>query len=51
MKAQKTEENKSNIDSVLKSDEWKKDKVTVIKGKGDQEDEFASLTNNKKKNK
>lgn len=46
---QKTQENKLNIEAVLKSDEWKKDKVTVMKGKGDGEDEFASLTNKKKK--
>lgn len=32
------------MNSILKSDEWKKDKVTLIKGKGERtEDEFASL--------
>lgn len=44
----KLTEEKKNVDAILKGDDWKKDKVTVIKGKGERtEDEFASLAQQK----
>lgn len=47
--AKTEEEKKKDIDAVLKGEEWKKDKVTVVKGKHErEEDPYASLAKPKK---
>lgn len=34
-----------DINQVLKTDEWKKEKVTVLKSKGERDEGFANVAN------